>query len=158
MSPAVEAGAGTEVDEVVLELGSDGPGQGACVIQRDGDDVAFAFDDGLCHGAFGSEVSGLAVGNESVSIAHEEQGAVEVDAVERGDFSGGVSLEQNHHEVIIDVEPSLHLRINVSPPWLLTPRHLNLLIFIGILLHRLLMVLQRASLWIFSLWKALIFK
>ena len=94
---------------VVLEARVDGPGHGAGTVEGNGDDVLLALKNGLGECALGSQAPGLAVRDEAVAVAHEKQVAVVVDSVQGGHFGGGVAFEQNHHEVVLHVEPLLEI-------------------------------------------------
>lgn len=107
MAPTVEPSTRSQIHQIVLELRGDWPWHRASLIKGNGDDILFAFDDGLGHGAFRSEVPGLAIGDESVAVAHEEEGPKVVDAVESGDLGGSVPFEQYHNKIVIDIEPAL---------------------------------------------------
>lgn len=146
MSPTVEAGARPQVHLVVLELGSDGSREGAGLVQGDGDDVLLALDDGLGHGALGSEVAGLAVGDESVGVAHEEESPEVVDPVESGDLGAGIPLEEDHHEVVIHIEPPLRGDFQIPRLGVLAPAHFYVLIGGGQVLVHVFLVLERVGL------------
>lgn len=72
MAPTVESGQGSQIDMVILEARIDFSGHGAGVIQRNGNQILFAFDDGLGEGSFRSEISGFTIRNDAVSVAHKE--------------------------------------------------------------------------------------
>jgi hypothetical protein len=57
MTPTVEPCARTEVDQVVLEFGSDGSRESAGIVEGDGDDISLALYDGFGHRSFGRKVS-----------------------------------------------------------------------------------------------------
>lgn len=146
MTPTVESGQGSQIDVVILEARIDFSGQGAGVIQRNGNQILFAFDDGLGEGSFRSEISGFTIRNDAVSVAHEEKSTIEVDPVKCCNFRTGIPLQQNHHVVVLHVEPTLRLDIELSRPGILGEGNFDFLVLSSEIVNQIVLILERVVL------------
>lgn len=119
VSPTVETSTWPQINKIILEFRCDGARHSASVVQWNRDDVSLAFNDSFSHRALRSEVSRFTIRNEPISVTHEKQRAVVVDAIESCHLSRGISLDKNHNEVIVNVKPSLYIRLQLSRFWFL---------------------------------------
>ena len=117
MTPTVKTRQWSKVYMVILEPGVDRTRKRASRIKRNCNNILFAFKNSLWQWTLGSKVSGFAIGNESIAIAHEEKCSVEIDPVESGYFCWYISFKEKHDEIIFDVEPSFELHLG-KDTWL----------------------------------------
>jgi hypothetical protein len=146
MPVTVESGQGPQIDVVILESRIDFSGQGASVIQRNGNQILFAFDNGLGEGSFRSEISGFTIRNDAVSVAHEEKSTIEVDPIESCNFCTGISLQKNHNVVVLNVEPALSLNVELSWPGILREGNLDFLVLSSEIVNQIFLILERVIL------------